>query len=99
MFWEKNTNWYRKKGLRWHGSASTYSIYNLDDADTKRVNMKNFYLDHICSNSTEQTAYEVWCILKLVCKRVGTLLPNMKYVIIEFDNAETNENNMFPVLA
>lgn len=59
-------DWYGQGGLRWHGSVVTYRANAPDGADANKVYLKNLYLDHVCGNSTEQTAYAVCSILELV---------------------------------
>lgn len=98
MFREKTTDWYSQKDLSWHGSVITYRNDVPEGRDEQKVYLKNLYIDHVCGNSTEQTAYSVCCILELVCKRVSILLTQLKYFIIEYDNAEQYANNLFPVL-
>lgn len=99
LFREKKTDWYGRKGLSWHGYLVTYSTAVPGGGDEDRLYLKDLYLDHLCVNSTEPTAYSVCCILELVCNLVSPLLPPMKYFIIQCNNAVQYANNLFPVLA
>lgn len=66
MFREKTTDWYGQKGLSWQGSVLTYKISTPNGGEHDMVYLKNLYLDHVCGNSTEQTAYYLCSILELV---------------------------------
>lgn len=61
--------------------------------------VKNIYLDHVCRNDTNQTAPAVCSIIELVCRNVRAMLPSLKHVVVQTDNAENYNNRMIPLMA
>lgn len=86
QYQKKLSDWYGRKGMTWHGRVITCRAVNTDGTETtgsnndkgeQRYMMKNFYLDHIGKNGTNQTAFAVASIMELVCRVISRDLPSM----------------------
>ena len=74
---EKQTDFFGKKGMSWHGTVVTIkpkmdgiaTVGTGNDGNSNSVNTintKNIYFDHICRNDTSQKALSTASILELV---------------------------------
>lgn len=59
---------------------------------------RNVYLDHVCRNSTDQTAYTVSSIVEMVMKKINAMHPAINKVLFQSDNAGQYSNSLIPVI-
>ena len=97
---QKSTDWYGRMGMSWHGTVVSYKPRNVE-ISTVGVNgaMKNLYIDHICRNDSNQTAYAVASIMELLCRVLQSQIPSMITVVLRSDNAANYNNKLVPVIA
>ncbi len=107
---EKQTDYFGKKGMSWHGSTMTIRSAITGSVNERQrrsnslnnetsTNRKHIHFDHICRNDTDQKAATVASILELVARKTVIELPNVKKIIIRSDNARNYNNKLIPVIA
>lgn len=68
-FRQKSSDWYGRKRMSWNGNVVNYSVQqdeNGENGGTGSVKLYTIYLDHICKNDSNQTAFVLCKILELV---------------------------------
>lgn len=106
-FRQNLSDWHGWKGMSWHGIVVTYRLKengegtngNEDERSENVRATKNLYLDHVCRNDPNQTAFSVASIVELVCRLVFNELSAMKTVVLRSDSATKYNNNLLPVIA
>lgn len=85
-----------RNGRSW-GSGRNLRRRSIENAEHSPVGI--FFIDHVVQNSNLQNVAMTLNILDAVCYRVKLQLPSCKFISLVTDNANSYQNNTFPLLA